>query len=104
MGSHTDFCDRHLQLLFTVLQAAKDPRVRANVIIALGDMTFRFPNNVEPWSKHMYKRLRDSEAGVRKNTLMVRVPLSSRAELTVWLAGAEPLDSERHAEGEGPNQ
>jgi condensin complex subunit 1 len=71
MCINVDFCEAHLRLLFTVLQQAAAPSVRANVIIALGDMAFRFPNLLEPWSKHMFGRLRDNDAGVRKNTLMV---------------------------------
>lgn len=38
----------------TLLQCSKDARVRGNIIVALGDMSFRFPNLVEPWAKHMY--------------------------------------------------
>ena len=48
-----DFCDRHLQLLFTILKQSHSTQIRANVIIALGDMAFRFPNLIEPWSEHM---------------------------------------------------
>ena len=35
------------------------PVVRANLIIALGDLSFKFPNNVEPWTPKMYARLHD---------------------------------------------
>ncbi len=59
ISASAEFCDTHLQLLFTCLQQAKDPKVtrlfvlmlllkstqvRSNVIITLGDMAFRFPN------------------------------------------------------------
>merc|ERR1712129_544341 len=40
-------------------------------IIALGDMAFRFPNELDLWSLHIYKNLRDTNVIVRKNTLMV---------------------------------
>ncbi|XP_071502768.1 condensin complex subunit 1-like [Diadema antillarum] len=66
-----EFCEAHLQLLFTVLEKAPEPIIRANTIIAIGDLTFRFPNLVEPWTPNMYARLRDPSAHVRKNTLMV---------------------------------
>jgi hypothetical protein len=34
-------------------------------------MAFRFPNLIDPWTSAMYAPLRDPEARVRKNTLMV---------------------------------
>ncbi len=71
MTVSSDFCDEHLRLLFTILHTSKDPKIKANVMISLGDMCFRFPNLLEPWSAHMYGRLRDADTGVRKNTLMV---------------------------------
>ena len=66
-----DFCERQLQLLFTVLARARSPRVRALAAVALGDLAFRFPNLVEPYTGLLYARLRDGDARVRKNMLMV---------------------------------
>ena len=71
MCVNSQFCDEHMQLLITVLSKAEDPCVRANVIVALGDMAFRFPNVVEPWSEYMYERLNDEDLSVRNNTIMV---------------------------------
>ena len=53
MTVSAEFCERHLRLAFTLLEAARDPAVRANMVIALGDMTLRFPNSLEPWAKYM---------------------------------------------------
>jgi len=39
----SSFCEKHLPLLFTVLSRAKED-VRANIVVALGDLAFRFPN------------------------------------------------------------
>ncbi|XP_072035794.1 LOW QUALITY PROTEIN: condensin complex subunit 1-like [Amphiura filiformis] len=64
------FCEAHLQLLFTILEKAPEPTIRANTIIAVGDLTFHFPNLIEPWTPNLYARLRDESAQVRKNTLM----------------------------------
>lgn len=30
--------------------------VRANLMIAAGDLAIRFPNLVEPWTPHLYAR------------------------------------------------
>lgn len=43
-----------------------DRVLRANIIIALGDLVFRFPNTVEPWTAHIYQRLRDKDTSVRQ--------------------------------------
>ena len=53
-----------MQLLFTVLKHSEDPGLRATISIALGDLAFRFPNLIEPWTSHLYGRLRDESAGM----------------------------------------
>ena len=49
------FCEKYLPLLFTALAKApvKDTTLRANTVIALGDLAFRFPNEVEPYTPHL---------------------------------------------------
>ena len=37
----SEFCDEQLQLLFTVLERSPEPIIRANMIIAAGDLSFR---------------------------------------------------------------
>lgn len=70
-GANSVISDKHLQLLFTILQNSPDASLRSNIVIAFGDLAFRFPNLVEPWSSHIYDRLKDPDARVRKNTVMV---------------------------------
>jgi len=65
------FAEANLQLLFTLMQTAPEPRIRANCVLAMGDLAFRFANLLEPWTKHMYGRLRDEDVTVRKNAVMV---------------------------------
>jgi condensin complex subunit 1 len=38
----SEFCEKHLQLIFTMLEKATEPIIRANLIIALGDLSFRY--------------------------------------------------------------
>ncbi|CAN4118527.1 unnamed protein product [Withania somnifera] len=66
-----DFCDANLQLLFTVVENAPSETVRSNCTVALGDLAVRFPNLLEPWTEHMYARLRDASVSVRKNAVLV---------------------------------
>lgn len=63
--------EANLRLLFTVVENASSQTVRSNCTIALGDLAVRFPNLVEPWTEHMYARLRDSSVSVRINAILV---------------------------------
>ena len=67
------FCEMHLPLLFSVLGKAPndDQDLRANIVIALGDLAFRFPNELEPFTPKIYACLRDKSTRVRRHTLMV---------------------------------
>ena len=69
----SSFCDKHLPLLMSRLLNApkKDTTLRANTVIALGDLAFRFPNEVEPYTPRLYACLRDQSTKVRRHTLMV---------------------------------
>lgn len=60
-----------MRLLFTLLERAPESWIRSDIVISLGDLASRFPNQVNPWTPKLYERLRDEDAGVRKNTLMV---------------------------------
>jgi condensin complex subunit 1 len=67
------FCEEQLPLLFTALSCnvLQDSSNRSNIVVALGDLAFRFPNEVDPYTSHMYSCLRDSSIKVRRHTLMV---------------------------------
>ncbi|PNF15628.1 hypothetical protein B7P43_G15860 [Cryptotermes secundus] len=67
----SNFCENHLQLLVTVLEKATEPVTRCNLIVALGDLSYRFPNIIEPWTPHIYGRLQDSSSEVRQGTMLV---------------------------------
>lgn len=64
-------CELYLPLLFTALDRESVPSTRTTIMIALADLSFRFPNALEPWINRMYGRLSDDNAYVRFNTLMV---------------------------------
>ena len=40
-----------------------EPSVRSNLVIALGDLAFRFPNLLEPWTERIYGPLSDPDNG-----------------------------------------
>jgi condensin complex subunit 1 len=71
------FCEAQLGLLFTRLRDTPAASCRASLMVALGDLAFRFPNAVEPWTGEVYGSaasatcLHDPDAGVRKHSLTV---------------------------------
>ncbi|KAG0299307.1 Condensin complex subunit, partial [Dissophora globulifera] len=67
----SEFCEQNLLLLFTMLEKSTEPTIRSNIIIALGDMAVCFNNLIDANIAYLYKRLSDSDATVKKNTLMV---------------------------------
>ncbi|XP_075367420.1 condensin complex subunit 1 isoform X1 [Mycteria americana] len=71
----SEFCDSHLRLLFTMMEKSTLPGVRSNLIIAAGDLAIRFPNLVEPWTSHLYARLRDPCPRVRQTAGLVMTHL-----------------------------
>lgn len=56
MTVSSSFCEKSLQLLITILERSPYPGIRANVLIGISDLTTRFPNQIEPWMKHVYGR------------------------------------------------
>ena len=54
-----------------MLEKSTEDIIRANLIVAAGDLSFRFPNTLEPWTPRMYACLRDYSSTVRRNTLTV---------------------------------
>ena len=54
MALDMDFYETHLPLLFTRVKDERDVHARAAITVALGDLAFRFPNALEPWTEHLY--------------------------------------------------
>ncbi|XP_065504815.1 condensin complex subunit 1 isoform X2 [Caloenas nicobarica] len=71
----SEFCDSQLRLLFTMMEKSTLPAVRSNLIIAAGDLAIRFPNLLEPWTSHLYARLRDPCPSVRQTAGLVMTHL-----------------------------
>ncbi|KAJ2060006.1 condensin complex non-SMC subunit Cnd1 [Coemansia sp. S146] len=65
------FCEENLPLLLLLLQRAKSPVIRANISIALGDITVCFNNLIGENVQYLYGPLHDADTKVKKTTLMV---------------------------------
>ncbi|EFA84988.1 condensin-2 complex subunit D3 [Heterostelium album PN500] len=100
MCVQSDLCSKQLPLIFTILKESPYDNVKCNIIIGLGDLVVRFPNLIEPYSKHIYERLRDANADVRNTTVMVLThlilngmlkPKSHISEMAICIEDAEPM-------------
>ncbi|KAF8556860.1 hypothetical protein OG21DRAFT_1506074 [Imleria badia] len=67
----SQFCDQHHHLLFKILETSRDPSIRSNIVIALGDVAVSFSSIIDENSNELYKGLSDHDLVVKKNTLMV---------------------------------
>lgn len=56
MCSSSQICENMLPLLFTALENESSIAVKSTILICLGDLAFRFPNSIEPWTDHIYSR------------------------------------------------
>ncbi|KAK2584063.1 hypothetical protein KPH14_006510 [Odynerus spinipes] len=83
MTVSSTFCETSLQLLVTILERSPYPGIRANVLVGLNDLMTRFPNEVEPWTKHIYGRLRDEDRHVRSTCVRVLSNLITREMVRV---------------------
>ena len=60
MAPSYQLCERYLPLLVTALEREQRAELRTSALIALGDLAFRFPNALEPWTSYMYSRCRNN--------------------------------------------
>ncbi|KAJ7116325.1 non-SMC mitotic condensation complex subunit 1-domain-containing protein [Mycena epipterygia] len=67
----SQFCDQNHLLLFKILETSKNPNIRSNIVIALGDVAVSFSSIIDENSNELYKGLSDPDLVVKKNTLMV---------------------------------
>ncbi|XP_055952607.1 condensin complex subunit 1-like [Argiope bruennichi] len=63
-------CEENMQLFATITEKSPEPYIRANMVIAMGDLATNYPNVVEPWTSHIYQRLSDSEPSVRETAII----------------------------------
>ena len=62
-------CTSNLQLIFTIMEKLDSELVRSQLILGIGDLIYRFPNELDPWTAHLYSPLRDRSKLVRTNTI-----------------------------------
>ncbi|KAG1667780.1 hypothetical protein FOA52_010817 [Chlamydomonas sp. UWO 241] len=73
MAVDAGYCDSNMRLFFTLLSPSRqlEAGIRCNMVVAMADLAFRYPNVIEPWTPHMYLPLIDPDVSVRKRALSV---------------------------------
>ncbi|XP_055595244.1 condensin complex subunit 1-like isoform X2 [Uranotaenia lowii] len=65
MSVSSSFCETNMPFLMNILQHTKNNQIKCNIVIGLSDLTFRFPNVIEPWTSHMYATLHEKNVELR---------------------------------------
>lgn len=64
------YCEQRLSLLITMMEKSKDPIIRSNAVLGLGDMAVCFNNLVDENTDYLYRRLHDDNLMVQRTCLM----------------------------------
>ncbi|KAL9125563.1 MAG: hypothetical protein Q9217_005244 [Psora testacea] len=66
----SEYCEKNLPLLITILERSHNAVTRSNVVIALGDMAVCFNHLIDENTDFLYRRLDDNDALVKRTCLM----------------------------------
>ena len=66
----SEYCEKNLPLLITILERSQNAVTRSNVVIALGDMAVCFNHLIDENTDFLYRRLNDTDASVKRTCLM----------------------------------
>ncbi|XP_055905047.1 condensin complex subunit 1 [Eupeodes corollae] len=65
MSVSSKFCETRMPFLMNILNCTKNTKIKCNIVVGLSDLTFRFPNAIEPWTGHFYSTLHESNDEIR---------------------------------------
>lgn len=83
MSVSSQFCEKNMQFLMNIFSHAQDIDIKCNIIIGMSDLTFRFPNVIEPWSCHLYSTLYDENRELRLTSVRILAHLISHEMILV---------------------
>ncbi|VEN54794.1 unnamed protein product [Callosobruchus maculatus] len=63
----SNFCQKHIPLIFTIFDKTKYPDVKTNILLHISDLLTRYPNLIEPWTPRLFKNLKDPDASIRRS-------------------------------------
>lgn len=71
MTVSSKFCEDNMAFLMNVLSLTVNNKIKCNIIIGLSDLTFRYPNIIEPWTTHFYNILHEKDVSVRLTAIKI---------------------------------
>lgn len=71
MTVSSKFCEDNMAFLMNMLSLTTNKKIKCNIIIGLSDLTFRYPNIIEPWTTHFYNILYEKDDGVRLTAIKI---------------------------------
>lgn len=71
MTVSSKFCEDNMAFLMNVLSLTTNTKIKCNIIIGLSDLTFRYPNIIEPWTTHFYNILYEKDDSVRLTAIKI---------------------------------
>jgi condensin complex subunit 1 len=83
MSVSSEFCQKNMEFLMNIFAHSVDIDIKCNVIIGMSDLTFRFPNIIEPWSAHMYSTLHDENRDLRLTSVRILAHLISHEMILI---------------------
>lgn len=83
MSVSSEFCEKNMHFLMNIFLHTQDIDIKCNVIIGMSDLTFRFPNIIEPWSSHMYSTLHDENRELRLTSVRILSHLISHEMILI---------------------
>ncbi|VDN02322.1 unnamed protein product [Thelazia callipaeda] len=64
-------CTRYMPLFLDYFKHSPSSECRSNLMVAVGDLCFRFPNIIEKYSEHLYHGISDKDDYVRQTCIIV---------------------------------
>ncbi|KAK6112629.1 non-SMC mitotic condensation complex subunit 1 family protein [Brugia pahangi] len=64
-------CVRFMPLFLEYFKNSPSSECRSNLMIAVGDLCFRFPNVIEKYSEHLYHGINDKDDYVRQTSIII---------------------------------
>ncbi|KAI5952417.1 cnd1 [Candida jiufengensis] len=64
------YCEENLPLLLKIMESSKDPIVRCNCVLGLGDLAVSFNRLIDENTDYIYRRLNDEDLTVQRTCLM----------------------------------
>jgi condensin complex subunit 1 len=83
MSVSSEFCQKNMEFLMNIFSHTQNIEIKCNIIIGMSDLTFRFPNIIEPWSAHMYSTLHDENRDLRLTSVRILAHLISHEMILI---------------------